>query len=124
MAQIKIKTEKHRDLTFIVLSGKVTGESIIKALKSFYSSEITTKVLWDFSNCNVSALQTCDLSNFIETAKIYGHQRTDGKSALVGRDDLAFGLGRMIISMTELDGYPIQAKIFRTVEEAIAWLES
>jgi hypothetical protein len=124
MAQIKIKTEKGNDLTFIVLLGKVTSDTINNALKSFYGSAITTKVLWDFSNCDVTELEGGDLCHFVETAKRYGHQRIGGKTAIVTPSDIAFGIARMFKSRTEMDGYPVQAEIFRTKKEALAWLES
>ena len=81
-------------------------------------------VLWDFSNCDVTSLLSVDLPSFIDVAKEYVHLRVNGKSALVGPSDLAFGLGRMQATLADLENYPIPVHIFRSVDEALAWLKS
>lgn len=124
MAQIKIKTTKAQDLTRIAFFGKVTGESIIKALKCFYDSEITSKVIWDFSNCDVTQVQKEDLFSIIEVSKSYAHMRVDGKTALVVDSDLPFGIARMHKTLADLDRYPIRIEIFRSGDDALAWLNS
>lgn len=124
MTQIQIKTEVEQDLTLIVFLGKVTGENVKSALESLYSSTITSNVLWDFSNCDVSALTSGDLFEFIDAAKKHAHLRPNGKSAFLCQEDLAFGLGRMYASLTEVNRHPIKNEIFRTREEALSWLNS
>lgn len=123
MTEFNILIDSARDLTRIEFSGNVTDATISQATKSFYETEITTNVLWDFSNCDVSDLSSNDFTRLIEFAKSYARQRINGKSALVGSDDLAFGLGRMILTMAAFHDYPVESQVFRTVAEALDWLD-
>ncbi len=124
MAPFEIRTEKDQDLTFIDFSGKVSPADVIDALKTFYQSEITANTLWNFSNCDVAPLSGNDFPSFIDAAKVYAHLRLNGKSAIVGPGDLAFGLGRMFTIRAELEGYPILNGIFRSTNQALHWLSS
>ena len=124
MNQVEIINEKEHDLTRIVFSGKITAAVILAALKKFYAFDVTQKILWDFSNCDPSALMAEDLTAFVETAKEYADLRMKGKSALVGNSDLQYGLGRMYSTLAEILKHPIPTPIFRTVDEALAWLDS
>ena len=124
MAQFKINTITDQDLTSIVFSGKVLPADIINALKDLYEFETTSKVIWNFSDCDVTSLLYDDLSSFIDAAKGFAHRRVNGKTALVGSSDLAFGIGRMHITLADLERYPIPLQIFRSVDEALAWLNA
>jgi len=124
MAQIDIRTEIDRDLTFIVICGKVTAPELIDALKRFYDADITSKVLWDFSNCDVTALVTGDLSMLVNVAKRYAFLRPNGKSAFIASDEFAMGIGSMYSSLSGLKFHPISNGIFRSMDEALAWLDS
>lgn len=124
MARIEIKTEKARELTFIVFTGKVTHADLIAALKTFYESEITSKVLWNFTNCDVEALETNDLYSIADVAKGYAHLRSGEKSAFVASSNLAFGLGRMFTTIIKVEDHPIEGATFRSVDEALTWLYS
>ena len=74
MAQFDIVTEKDRDLTRIVLTGEVAADDIVAATNSFYASDCTSKLLFDFSRCDVSALSADDLDVFIALAKRFVHR--------------------------------------------------
>ena len=124
MAQIDIKTEKDRDLTFIVVCGKVTVAELVDALKQFYDSEITTHILWDFSNCDVTALMAGDFSIVINVAKRYAHLRPNGKSAFIASSEFAMGIGSMYSWLSGLKFHPISNGIFRSMDEALARLDS
>jgi hypothetical protein len=124
MAAFDIITDKDQALTSIVFTGTVSPADVFDALTTFYESEITPKVLWNFSHCDINALITGNISAFIDAAKSYAHLRIEGKSALVGSDDLAVGLGRMFSSLAEIKGHPISHEIFRSVDDARAWLNA
>ena len=122
--RIRDQNPKEQDLTVISFTGKVTGETIMNALMRFYETTITTNVLWDFSDCDVTALTSDDLILFVETAKKNAHRRPNGKSAFIGPTNLTYGLGRMYTAQSQLNKHPIINKIFRTEADARAWLNA
>ena len=124
MAVFEIITHNDQALTSVVFSGTVSPDDVFDALTMFYESEITPNVLWDFSYCDINALITGNISAIIDTVKNHAHLRMEGKSALVGSEDLAVGLGRMFSSLAEIKGLPIAHKIFKSVDEARAWLNA
>jgi len=122
MANFDITINKALDLTTIRFSGKVLASEIIDAIQSFYQSEITSKVLWDFLEGDFSAMPSSDLTVIVDAAKSLSDMRPGGKSALVGSSDLLFGLARMYASLAEVMSHPIANRAFRSKEEALAWL--
>ena len=124
MAQIDIRTEKERDLTFIVISGKVTAADLVDTLKRFYDSDITSNILWDFSKSDVSDLVPGDLSTLVHVARRYAHLRPNGKSAFIASGEFALGVGSMYSSLSMLKSHTISNAIFRSMEEALDWLAS
>ena len=125
-ATIDIKTDKARDLTLIVLCGKVSVTELVDTLKRFYAAKanITTNILWDFSNCDVTSLGAGDLSTVVNVARRYAALRPHGKSAFVATSEFAMGIGSMYASLSLLKNHPISNAVFRSAEEALAWLES
>ena len=124
MAQIEIKTEKARDLTHISFLGRVTAEDLIIAIDRFYRSDITTKALLDFTGGDLSHLKTEKLFAVINITKHYAHLRPGGKTALLVKGILAFGIARMHKTLALLERYPILMEIFTLENEALDWLNS
>lgn len=124
MAQIKFDADKDQDLTRIRFSGPVTGEDLLDALNRFYRSDITTKVLWDFTDGDLSELKTEKLFSVIDATKRYALLRPVGRSAVLVNDILAFGIARMHKTLSDLERYPIPFEIFKVEKEALDWLNS
>ena len=122
MANVDITIDKALDLTTIRFSGRVIASDIIDALQSFYRTEITTKVLWDFLEGDITDLPGSDLTVIIDAAKGFSDMRPEGKSALVGSSDLLYGLARMYASLAEVKRHPISNRAFRSKKEALDWL--
>lgn len=124
MAQIEIKTVKELDLTFIIIVGKVTVAELIDTLKTFYDAYVTTNILWDFSNCDVSDLAKGDLSTVVNVARRYAALRPNGKSAFVASNELAMGIGSIYSSLSVMKSHTISNAVFSSREEAFEWLDS
>jgi hypothetical protein len=124
MAQIKRKIEKHKDLTIIEVVGKVSANEIIDTFKEFYESEYTLNVLWDLSNSSLSGLNSDKLRQIISVAKQHAHLREGGKTALFTTTPLGFGIARMYEILAEANQLPIPNRVFRSLDDAMAWLES
>ncbi len=108
----------------MVVSGRVTMSELIDALKDFYNDKFTTKLLWDFSQADLSEISTDNLHTLMSVSKSYGHLRKGGKTAFVLSGGFGFGLGRMFETLSVLNQHSILYSVFKTKEEAKAWLTS
>ena len=124
MAQIQKKTIKNKNLTILKVTGKVASNEIIKAFKEFYESEPTLNLLWDLSQGDLSDLTSDQLRKIISAAKKYANLREGGKTALYTTVPLGFGIARMYEMLAEANQLPIPNRVFRSFDEAMAWLES
>jgi len=124
MAQIQKKIIKNKNLTIFKVAGKFTSDEIISVFNEFYNSKYTLNILWDLSESDFSELDTDHLRRIISAAKNYAHLRVGGKTALFTTLPLGFGLARMYESLSEANQVPISNRVFRSIDEAMAWLES
>ncbi len=124
MAQIKKKIVKGKDLTIIEVTGKVTSGEIIDAIVDFYESAFTLNLLWDLSGSDMSAITGDHLHEILSIAKSYGHLREGGKTALFTTLPLGYGIARMYEILSDVNQHPIQNSVFRSLDDAMAWLES
>jgi len=124
MAQIQKKIIKDKNLTVIEVSGRLTVNEVISFFKEFYESEFTLNLLWDLSKSDLSGLTGDHLRKIISSAKKYAHLREGGKTALYTAVPLGFGIARMYEILAEANQVPIPNRVFRSIDEAMAWLES
>ncbi len=122
MAHIHTTVDKDRDTTFLILSGVVSAEDVIGALKDFYGTSCTTNAIWDFSGSNLKNAKPEHLAAVLSVAKDLAHLRSGGKTALVVPEDLGFGMARMYEAMADLKDHPVKHGVFRTLDEARNWL--
>ena len=81
-------------------------------------------ILWDLSGSDLSELTSDHLRQIISVAKQYAHLRERGKTALYATVPLGFGIARMYEILAEANQVPIPNRVFRSIDEAMAWLES
>lgn len=124
MAHLQTTLDSARDLTVLTLSDLVTTDDVIGALRDFYCRTCTSKAVWDFTRSDLRHAKKEDLAAVLSVAKSYAHLRQGGKTALVVPGDLGFGLCRMYESMAELKDHPVGHGVFRTMADALAWLEA
>ena len=60
----------------------------------------------------------------IDHAKGFAHLRNNGKTAIVISSSLGFGLGRMYDTLAQIADHPVKHSVFRSYDEAVAWIES
>jgi len=124
MAQIQKRIEKKNDLTILTVHGKVAAEQIIEALVDFYEGALTSKLLWDYTDADLTGVKNDELRQISSVAVSYAHLRKDGHTAIVMPATLGFGLGRMYEIICENDESPINYNIFKDAREAREWLNS
>jgi hypothetical protein len=112
-------------VTFMV-SGKVTSEGLIKALKEMLSDPKFRKGannLWDFRNIDSGEITATDIQEIAEFIEKNKERRGEGyKVAFVVIRDVDFGLARMY------EGYagrlPFTVRVYRSMDEALSWIRS
>ena len=118
----------YRDDGGVVLDaeGIVTGEELIEWNNAIYETdEKTAKLKYQF--CDFTKVENFEISNN-ELHRIAGQDQKAATLnshmliAIVGADDLIFGLGRMWEAF--VGDVPFETKVFRDVEEAESWLKA
>jgi hypothetical protein len=122
---LALQTDGSKNLTILTPSGEITFAEAMKALESFYQNP-TRNLLLDFSGRDKIPL----VLTGEEMAKLFKHlttkkeNRPGGKTAVVAPDDLRFGMSRMAEAFAEIEKLPWEMKAFRSMDEAIDWLNS
>ena len=124
---ITSQVDKTKNLTIYTLTGELTVDDIQSAIKSFYEAhELTLKGLWDARSAKLTDLKSSDMESiavFIGQFRNRFEERKGGRSAVVASSDLQYGLSRVLEILYEIEGSPIQLKIFRVMDEAMEWLD-
>jgi hypothetical protein len=112
------------DLTIHVVTGPAFEEEMYAALEGDGPDDQTTLRLWDMSAAEVSHVTPGILRRFIKRAADLGKSREGGRTAVVARNDLAYGLARMSEAFVDFTSSPYQFRAFRTQADALLWLKS
>jgi len=114
--------DRNEDLTIVIVTGVLEADRVVNEIERFYSSEPTINVLWDLSGSRFDEITQDDVQRIATTSRKLASRRERGKTALVFSADLGFGLGRMFGTLQEVEDSPVQHRSFRSLEEAMAWL--
>ena len=124
---ITSEVEKTKNLTIYTLTGELTLDEILNALKSFWEAHtLTLNLLWDARSAKLSQLKSeevAKITGFISQYKHRFEERKGGKAAIVASSNLQYGLSRILGTFYEIEGFPTQLKIFRILDEAMEWLD-
>ncbi len=105
-------------------SGIVDGTEIHKCNEQMYSPDRIHKLrsqLYDFCEVTRFDLSSSDMRMLAEQDKAAAGQNPNLAIAIVGNDDLMFGLAKMWeVFVSEAS---LKANVFRTLKEARDWLE-
>ena len=120
---ITLATNQESQLTVFKVVGSITYKEGMEALRSFYEKHLTRNVLWDFNEGNLAAISTEQMKSFADYVSQQGKLRAGGKTAFVAPKDLEYGLLRMLNTIGEFNEIPFQTMVFRSMDQAIAWIE-
>jgi len=93
---------------------------LLAALSEYFSNETTLKTLYDSTAGDWSQVSTAYYERMIRSGKAYA--RKGAKVAMVFSNKIDFGIGRMLESFAELEGYENQHACFLSLEAAQDWL--
>ncbi len=122
MTQISKIIDTPNDLTVFEVAGKVVAGEIVDAIREFYEDDATSNVIWDFSGGDLLEIRASDVELIASLSAEYAYKRSTGKTAIVGPDDLSYGLLRMYETIKDFNELPFSTKTFRNIEKAYEWL--
>ena len=117
--------DKDKKLTTITVSWKSDFDELMIVLKSFLNDNKTEHLLLDLSD---SFLDDITYDHVVDLCKYAayrdnGKSRITGKTALVSSSSLQSEIGRMFKAYFEIENSDINVAVFRSLEEALSWLE-
>ena len=122
MAEIVRKYDDRNQLTVMKVSGEVTVDDLIAAIRQYYDKSLTGNLLWDFLDATIGLMSTEDFNAIAETAAVRIDGSKQGKTALVAGTNFNMGLGVMYRAMANMAGIAHEYKIFRNMADAVEWL--
>jgi len=122
MGKIHTHRDTERNLTIFTAEGPLQAADVMRAVQSFYDDAITLNVLWDISNADVSSIESGEIEKIVHLSVTHGETRVGGKTAVVATEDLTFGLSRVYERLKETAHLPFETRVFRSLENAYAWL--
>jgi len=121
---IKSTTGSPNELTEHVATDIVTDEEMFACQTAFFESNPTRLELWDMSVADLSKITVEGLQRFVSRAARLGQARQGGRTAVITRTNLQYGLGRMAEILGEFESLPFALRIFRQRENAVKWLHA
>ena len=120
----KIVNENKR-LTTITVTWKADFDELMSVLKIFFDDNHTENLLLDLRESPLESLTYDHIRVICEYAKYRanGKSRVNGKTALVGSNDLQFEIGVIFKRYSEMIDSAIQFSVFRSIEQALMWIE-
>jgi len=107
------------NVTKFLVVGSPTVEELAAHMEKYYPL-VKKAIIWDFSKAETSRFTKVDMKRLSGlSSKLTHHERT----AIVGSDDLQFGMVRMYEVYAEMDREPVLMMPFRTIEEAIVFVK-
>ncbi len=123
MGNITSSLEAENDLTTVVtVAGKVDVEQVLGQIVSFLRGEPTQLVLWDSREGSLAGLLGADLQLIVERGTPLADSRKGGRTAIVCSKEVDYGVSRMFQTLASLQNIPIEAQVFRSIQEARKWL--
>ena len=119
---IKTSVDNDKQLSTHTVLGEVSFEDGMTTLKQFWENRPTMNVLWDYRKGSLARVSSVDLERMVDYVTVHSEKRAGGKTAIVVSRDLEYGLLRVLGTLREIRKIPLQSEVFRSMEEAIEWL--
>ena len=123
MATIKITFVPQDDLTIFTVKGDLSSNEIMQYSSEYYQLKPTQLVLWDASEGTVENITNEDFKKLASEMRKITHNRVGGKTALLGKFDIDFGLSRMYEAYAEMENVPVTYCSFHNRDDAMSWLK-
>jgi hypothetical protein len=119
---IETIVDSKNNLTKHICSGVLTVADLQNEIRQIYRNKPTDNHLWDLLKSDFSSLSGDDIRMLAELPKELVPDRRGGKTAIVAMEAIGFGLSRMYEICAEAVGQSVDIKVFRSMEDALGWL--
>lgn len=111
------------DLIVHAVEGPLEEEHVLTAIRALYEMDPPPRLtLWDFSSASLAGF-TVHRSRRIQVELAeHVRGRRGGRTAFVAPEDYSFATGRQYATLAESLDLPFEQGVFRTLDEAFAWL--
>ena len=120
---IRTVIDKEQQLTMHICIGKVTLDAVLKEITDFYDGDPTPHNVWDFSEADLSEINTDQIRGVAEFAKRSDPERKGGRTALVSGLNHNYAYSRMYETFAEMSGVSAETQVFRSMEDALTWIQ-
>ncbi len=122
MGIISATHDTEKDLTIVTAEGVITADDLLDWGNNYYEGQITSLVLWDVTNADLSKLQADQLREIAEHMRRISGARRGGKTAFVYDKPLDYGIGRIFQAYSEMEDMPFEVQSFQSLDKAREWL--
>lgn len=120
MAEINMDIDRGNGLTIISIRGVLEEKDLPETLSKYFSNDPTLDTIYDSTEGDWSNNTAEYYRGMVRSGKIYA--RTGARTAMVFSNTVDFGIGRMIESHCELEGYKNELACFHSLKDAKDWL--
>jgi hypothetical protein len=103
-------------------SGQLTAENVGRAAREHCAADWCKLVLWDFSEADVSGIDSGSVRGLAAGSADMAGARQGGRTALYARTEAQYGLCRMYEIYLDLQGQSVPTRTFRSRRAAELWL--
>jgi hypothetical protein len=124
MAKITLQYDKVLDAVMYTIEGDLEYSELAEAINEYYKGTMTKYTVWDFSAANLRFLDEETKKLAVQVCAL-GKARRGGYDLLVVSGVLKYALARVYAVYSELtqkDPGCLKPVIFRTKEDALAWI--
>jgi hypothetical protein len=120
---ITFHSDEAKDLTVFKVSGELNFEAVMPFVKAFYDGTPTRHVVWDMTDVSEADFSSEQVEQIAGLPSRFQGKRAEGKTALVVKKDILFGLSRMFEIHSNVRQAPFPIGVFRNLEDAYKWIE-
>lgn len=117
-----VDTHKTDDLTVYTVTGTLLAEEVLATFRRFYPDNVTTHVVWDVIDADISHLVLEDMLTGAAFIKPYVHLRKDGRNAFIVSPEMKDRAKTLLHLSLALSDNPLNVQLFTERDEAMAWI--
>jgi hypothetical protein len=123
---ITVSVDQPNNLTTFIVRNEISSDDVLTALKSIYEKRDlnpTKYFLWNYREGTPDpTIRNEDLEKIVSYSSAHAFKREGGKTAIVARADFEFDVSKKFELFTQLKGLSITVEVFRSLGEAMIWL--
>ena len=121
-ARIEQTLDKQKDLAVVTVIGDVSADQVRRQILGFLTNAPTQRVLWDIQGGSLMNLTQDDMRQIISEGAAFAEKRRGGRTAIVCKETVDFGLARMFETLASCYHLPFEIHVFKDRGKAMSWL--